>query len=109
MAHTPITLQRQLCELDHKKQFLLATIVSYKRPGNMLLALLLAYLSPITLRQKARKVREMQREIEYLTTRMRVLQEQQVALLFIECLKEELDKLPDPLFLPHPKPENYEY
>lgn len=99
MAQTPATLQQQLCELDRNKHTLLNTIASYKRPGNILLALVLAYFSPFTLRQKARKVRDIWREIEYTATRMRALQEQQVALLFIECLQEELDKLPDTIFL----------
>src|SRR5581483_4860497 len=95
MAPTPATLQQQLCELDRKKHTLLNTIASYKQPGNILLALVLAYFSPFALRQKARKVRDMWREIESLDTRMRTLQERQVALLFIECLQEELHKLPD--------------
>jgi len=99
MALTPAALQQQLCELDYKKQMLLNIIASYKRPGNILLALVLAYFSPFTLRQKTRKIREVWREIHYLAERMRTLQEQQVALLFIECLQEELDKLPDTIFI----------
>jgi len=99
MAQTPAILQQQLCELDRKKHALLNTIASYKRPGNILLALVLAYFSPFTLRQKTRKIREIWQEIHSLAERMRTSQEQQVALLFIECLQEELDKLPDTIFL----------
>lgn len=99
MAQTPAILQQQLCELDRNKQTLLNTIASYKRPGSILLALVLAYFSPFTLRQKARKVRDMWREIASLIARMRTLQEQQVALLFIECLQEELHQLPDTIFI----------
>lgn len=99
MAQTPATLHQQLCELDRNKQTLLNTIASYKQPVNLLLALVLAYFSPFTLRQKTRKIREVWREIHHLVERMRTLQEQQVALLFIECLQEELDQLPDTIFI----------
>ncbi len=99
MAQTPATLQQQLCELDRKKQALLNTLASYKRPVTLLLALVLAYFSPFTLRQKTRKIREVWYEIQHLATRMRTLQEQQVALLFVECFQEELDKLPDTIFI----------
>ena len=89
------TIERQLHELLHRRQFHEDTIAYQKRGRNLLIALFVPNLRVRTIRV----IDNERRLIAQLDQHIHELREQQIAALFLECWQEELARLPSTFFL----------
>jgi hypothetical protein len=71
--------------------------IAYQKGGANLVA---AFFNPQLRRQSLQSVANARQQIEYTLLQIQDVQEQQVAALFLECWQEELQALPDSVFLP---------
>ena len=94
-TETPETLQLRLIELARQRQALLDEMEYQKRFWPLAVGVFSALSTRSTrhLQETRRDLVHLRRELARLNTQMVTLQEQQVALLFLVCLKEELEQL----------------
>ena len=88
-------LEVQLMQLDRRRRELYEEIARHKRGWNLFAALF----SPLLRKQSFQTIAFDRRALRDLTARMDDLREEQVVVLFLDCLRDELAKLPSTTFL----------
>jgi hypothetical protein len=85
----------QLIQLDRRRKALYNEIADHKRGWSLFAALF----SPVLRKQTLQTLAIERRAMHDIMAQMEDLREEQIAALFLECWREELDKLPSAVFL----------